>query len=63
MSDVKEKLKILEEGITDLEIDAKKRQVARLKAQRKYIRVKGHLRPNDGSMDSQTGKPIKDDND
>ena len=38
-------------------------KVKKLRSQRKYIRVKGHLRPNDGSIDHETGKPIKDDDD
>jgi len=57
--DIKEEIKEAEDELLGL----LKNKVDKLKAQRKYIRVKGHLRPNDGSIDSETGKEIKDDDD
>ena len=39
-----------------------KNKIRKLRSQRKYIRVRGQLVPNNG-IDSQTGKPKKDDND
>jgi len=59
MSDVKREI----EEATDELMGLLKNKVDKLKAQRKTIRVRGHLRPNDGSIDEQTGKPIKDDSD
>ncbi|MBE3120818.1 MAG: hypothetical protein IMZ58_01230 [Thermoplasmata archaeon] len=59
MSNIKKEIEEKENELMNL----LREKVDRLKAKRKTIRVRGNLRPNDGSMDSETGKPIKDDSD
>jgi len=59
MSNIKKEIEEKEDEVMDL----LKQKITRLKANRRTIRVRGNLRPNDGSIDEQTGRKIKDDDD
>jgi hypothetical protein len=45
----------------DLKILKARAKVKQLRSQKKTIRVRGRLVPNDVSIDQYTGKPIKED--